>query len=80
MAIAVVDRPGGETISPGPILNRILEDASHTRRRIGLLEVTLPPRTGGPLSEATATCSLWEEKLTGLRRMLKNAIYERNFF
>lgn len=60
MAIEVVDRAGGE-ISAGPITNRILEDGSHTGHHIGLLEVTMPPRTGGPQSESTGTCSLWEE-------------------
>jgi mannose-6-phosphate isomerase-like protein (cupin superfamily) len=48
MAIEIVDRNGGETVSAGPITHRILEDGSHTGHRIGLVEVTLPPRTGGP--------------------------------
>lgn len=60
MAIEVVDRAGGE-ISAGPITTRILEDGSLTGRHVGVLEVTLPPRTGGPQSESTGTCSLWEE-------------------
>src|SRR5215472_5765216 len=47
MAIEVVDRGGGETLWAGPIRYRILEDGTHTGHRIGMLEVTLPPRTAG---------------------------------
>jgi len=48
MAIEVVDPYGGETVPAGPIGHRILEDGSHTRHRIGVVEVTLAPRTTGP--------------------------------
>src|SRR5262249_45342617 len=48
MAIEVVDRSGGERLSDGPVTLRILEDGSHTGHRIGVVEGTLPPRTGGP--------------------------------
>jgi mannose-6-phosphate isomerase-like protein (cupin superfamily) len=48
MAIEVVDWAGGETISAGPHVVRILENGSHTGHRIGLVELTMPPRTGGP--------------------------------
>src|SRR5215813_3470688 len=48
MAIEVVDRSGGETVSDGPMTLRILEDGSHTGHRIGVVEGTLAPRTTGP--------------------------------
>lgn len=48
MAIEVVDRYGGETVPTSPIGHRILEDGSHTKHRIGVVEVTLAARTAGP--------------------------------
>jgi quercetin dioxygenase-like cupin family protein len=48
MAIEFVDRNEGEMVSVGPLMHRILEDGSHTGHRIGVVEVTLPPRTPGP--------------------------------
>lgn len=47
MAMEVVDLNGGESITTGPITHRILEDGSHTRHRIGVVEVRIAPRTGG---------------------------------
>lgn len=48
MTIAVV-RPGdGDALSAGPIAVRILETGERTRHRLGVIEVTLPPRTPGP--------------------------------
>ena len=47
MAMEGVDLNGGESITTGPITHRILEDGSHTGHRIGVVEVTIAPRTGG---------------------------------
>src|SRR5262249_56610167 len=48
MALGGFDPAGGERLSDGPVTLRILEDGSHTGHRIGVVEGTLPPRTGGP--------------------------------
>jgi mannose-6-phosphate isomerase-like protein (cupin superfamily) len=48
MTIAVV-RPGeGDLLSAGPIHLRILEAGDRTSHRLGIVEVTLAPRTLGP--------------------------------
>ena len=42
-------RPGdGELIQLGPITMRIIEDGSTTGHRLGIGEITVPPRTDGP--------------------------------
>jgi mannose-6-phosphate isomerase-like protein (cupin superfamily) len=49
MEIRVV-RPGeGEQAFGGPMGLRIIEDGSHTRHRLGLVEATLEPGPGHPL-------------------------------
>ena len=48
MTIEVVDLTDGEMIAVGPLKIRVLEDGSHTDHRLGIVEVTLPPNTGGP--------------------------------
>ena len=48
MTIAIVDLTEGETIRVGPLRIRILEDGSHTNHRLGLVEVTIPPKVDGP--------------------------------
>ena len=46
--VSVVPPAGGEVIQLGPIQMRILEDGSTTDHRLGIGEITLPPRTPGP--------------------------------
>ena len=48
MSIEVVDRTQGEVIQAGPMRLRILEDGQHTDHRLGLVEITIPPRIDGP--------------------------------
>ena len=48
MSINVVSLAAGETIAAGPMTIRVLEDGSHTDHRLGLVEVTIPPRVDGP--------------------------------
>jgi mannose-6-phosphate isomerase-like protein (cupin superfamily) len=48
MSIQVVDGTQGELIQAGPMRLRILEDGQHTDHRLGLLEITIPPRIDGP--------------------------------
>lgn len=49
MTKAVITAPdGGETFRLGGIGMRILEDGSTTGHRLGLSEITVPPRTEGP--------------------------------
>ena len=46
--VSVVMPAGGETIQLGPVRMRILEDGRTTGHRLGVGEITLPPRTAGP--------------------------------
>jgi mannose-6-phosphate isomerase-like protein (cupin superfamily) len=46
--VSVVGPTGGEVIALGPIRMRILEDGSTTSHRLGIGEITIPPRTDGP--------------------------------
>ncbi|EGP90188.1 uncharacterized protein MYCGRDRAFT_37202 [Zymoseptoria tritici IPO323] len=46
--IAFVPAKAGETFKLGPITCRVMEDGSHTDNRIGVAELTLPPKTPGP--------------------------------
>ncbi|KAK4505188.1 hypothetical protein PRZ48_003151 [Zasmidium cellare] len=39
---------GGETFKLGPITCRVLEDGSNTDNRLGVAELTMPPKTPGP--------------------------------
>lgn len=48
MAIHVVGPGDGERSGGGPIRCRIIEDGSHTRHRLGLIEAVVPPGPGGP--------------------------------
>ncbi|MCA1648151.1 MAG: cupin domain-containing protein [Chloroflexi bacterium] len=48
MTISVVDYHAGEVIQAGPMTLRILEDGTHTEHRLGLVEITIPPRVDGP--------------------------------
>jgi len=48
MPIHVTGPNDGEQSGGGPIRCRIIEDGSHTQRRIGLIEATVPPGPGGP--------------------------------
>ena len=48
MTIEIVDLTEGETIRAGPLRIRILEDGTHTNHRLGLVEVTIPPKVHGP--------------------------------
>ncbi|HEY1571971.1 MAG TPA: cupin domain-containing protein [Pseudonocardiaceae bacterium] len=44
----VVPPDGGEHLVAGPVVNRILEDGSHTGQRLGVMEGSLPPGWSGP--------------------------------
>ena len=46
--ISVIAPGGGEVIQLGPIQMRILEDGRTTGHRLGIGEITVPPRTPGP--------------------------------
>jgi mannose-6-phosphate isomerase-like protein (cupin superfamily) len=46
--VSVVAPAGGEVIQLGPIQMRILEDGRTTDHRLGIGEITVPPRTPGP--------------------------------
>jgi quercetin dioxygenase-like cupin family protein len=46
--VSVVMPAGGEAIQLGPVRLRILEDGRTTDHRLGIGEITLPPRTAGP--------------------------------
>ncbi len=46
--VSVVGPAGGEVIQLGPTQMRILEDGRSTGHRLGMGEITLAPRTGGP--------------------------------
>lgn len=48
MSIEVVDVTGGEVLAAGPMRIRLIEDGSHTEHRLGIVEVTIPPRIDGP--------------------------------
>lgn len=48
MDVVITKPEGGEAIQLGPIRMRILEDGSTTDHRLGVGEITLPPRTSGP--------------------------------
>lgn len=47
--VSVVGPADGEVISLGSIQIRILEDGHTTDHRLGIGEITIPPRTAGPL-------------------------------
>lgn len=46
--VSIVKPDGGDAIALGPIRMRILEDGGTTGHRLGIGEITLPPRTDGP--------------------------------
>jgi quercetin dioxygenase-like cupin family protein len=46
--VSIVEPQGGEALVLGPITLRILEDGATTSHRLGVCEITLPPRTMGP--------------------------------
>jgi quercetin dioxygenase-like cupin family protein len=46
--VAITGPDGGDAIQLGTVLMRILEDGSTTDHRLGVGEITLPPRTTGP--------------------------------
>ena len=46
--VSVVPPDGGDTALDGPIRLRILEDGSTTAHRLGVAEITIAPRIGGP--------------------------------
>ena len=48
MKVKVTHPDGGDVIQLGPVRVRILEDGSTTDHRLGMGEITLPPRTEGP--------------------------------
>jgi len=48
MSIHVVGPNDGEQSGGGPIRCRILEDGSHTRHRLGLIEAVVPPGPAAP--------------------------------
>lgn len=48
MSIAIIRAGEGESVSAGRMRIRILEDGGHTQHRLGVVEVTIPPHTGGP--------------------------------
>lgn len=47
-AVSIVGPGDGELFVNGPARVRILEDGSSTDHRLGIGEITLPPRTSGP--------------------------------
>jgi mannose-6-phosphate isomerase-like protein (cupin superfamily) len=46
--VSVIGAAGGEVIQLGLVQMRVLEDGRTTGHRLGVGEITLPPRTGGP--------------------------------
>ncbi|KAJ5729839.1 hypothetical protein N7540_009073 [Penicillium herquei] len=44
-----VPAKAGEIITVGPIKLRVMEDGSNTDMRLSCVEITIPPRTRGPL-------------------------------
>ncbi len=48
MTITITGPAGGEALRAGPMSIRILEDGSNTGHRLGVVEVTIPPRLAGP--------------------------------
>ena len=48
MTITIIGPADGEALPAGPMRIRILEDGSHTGHRLGIVEVTIPPRVDGP--------------------------------
>jgi mannose-6-phosphate isomerase-like protein (cupin superfamily) len=48
MTLQIVDLAGGDALRAGPMALRVLEDGSHTDHRLGIVELTLPPRLDGP--------------------------------
>lgn len=52
--VSVVGPDGGEVIGLGPAQVRILEDGGTTEHRLGIAEVTLAPRSPGPLQHRHA--------------------------
>jgi quercetin dioxygenase-like cupin family protein len=48
MKVSIVGPEDGEVFQLGPIRMRILEDGGTTDHRLGMGEITLPPRTVGP--------------------------------
>lgn len=48
MTITITGPTGGEALRAGPMSIRVLEDGSHTGHRLGIVEVTIPPRLAGP--------------------------------
>ena len=46
--VSVVGPDGGESISIGTTVVRILEDGSTTEHRIGMAEIVVAPHTDGP--------------------------------
>jgi|ERR1022692_1346833 quercetin dioxygenase-like cupin family protein len=52
--VSVVGPDGGDLIQLGPVQMRILEDGRTTSHRLGVGEITLAPRTFGPLQHRHA--------------------------
>jgi mannose-6-phosphate isomerase-like protein (cupin superfamily) len=48
VAISVIDLADGEVLGAGPMTIRVLEDGTHTNHRLGIIEITIPPRVDGP--------------------------------
>jgi quercetin dioxygenase-like cupin family protein len=46
--VSVVGPGQGEPVLAGPVQLRILEDGSHTSRRLAIVEITIAPHTPGP--------------------------------
>jgi quercetin dioxygenase-like cupin family protein len=46
--VSILGPQDGEALALGPISLRILEDGTTTDHRLGVCEITLAPRTGGP--------------------------------
>jgi hypothetical protein len=55
MTIKIVDRTDGDTLRAGPMSIRVLEDGRDTEHRLGIVEVTIPPRLDGPPSTCTVS-------------------------
>lgn len=48
MTIKVVGPADGDALRAGPMTIRVLEDGGDTGHRLGIVEVTIPPRIDGP--------------------------------